>query len=287
MAAVSPDLSTRPSGPILTGMAQSTHPQPVTALPRAPRRLDLLSANIQAGQTTNRYHEYFTGSWKHVLPSRHKRGNLDALAKRVAGFDIVGLQEADAGSLRSGFVNQTHYLAERAGFPFWSHQPNRRMAGIAASANGLLCRVEPDEVVDYPLPSRIPGRGALLTRYGDGEDSLTVVIAHLSLSPRARSAQLAFLGELLAGSGHKVLMGDFNCESDAGEMAPLFRNSPLQPPEHRMPSFPSWRPRRAIDHILVSAGVQVENRWALTDMASDHLGVAARICLSEPTPASD
>lgn len=278
-AAVAPDLSTRPSGPILSGMAQTTRPQPNPVPVRAPRRLDLLSANIQAGHTTKRYREYFTGSWNHVLPSRHKRGNLDALAERVAEFDIVGLQEADAGSLRSGFVNQTHYLAERAGFPFWSHQPNRRMAGISASANGLLCRVEPDEVVDYTLPSRIPGRGALLTRYGDGEDSLTVVIAHLSLSPRARSAQLAFLGELLAGAGHKVLMGDFNCETDAEEMAPLFRNSSLEPPEHRVPSFPSWRPRRAIDHILVSAGVQVENRWALADLASDHLGVAARICL--------
>jgi endonuclease/exonuclease/phosphatase family metal-dependent hydrolase len=42
--------------------------------------------------------------------------------------DIVGLQEADPGSLRSGFTNQTHYLAQRAGFNYWSHQPNRAWA---------------------------------------------------------------------------------------------------------------------------------------------------------------
>ena len=245
------------------------------------RRLDLLSANIQAGHATHRYRDYVTGSWNHVLPSRSKRWNLDSLAEHVAAFDIVGLQESDAGSLRSGFVNQTHYLAERAGFPYWSHQANRRVAGIAASANGLLCKTEPDEVVDYALPSRIPGRGALLVRYGEGADSLTVAIAHLSLSPRARTAQLAFLGELLAGPGHKVLMGDFNCESDTCEMDALFRHSSLEPPEQRIASFPSWQPKRAIDHIFVSHGIEVEQRWALPDMPSDHLAIAARIRLPE------
>lgn len=254
--------------------SQAAAPDPV-------RRLRVLSANIQAGHATSSYRQYLTGSWNHVLPSRDKRSNLNALAEQVAGFDIVGLQEADAGSLRSGFVNQTHYLAERAGFPFWSHQPNRRLAGIAASANGLLCRTEPDEVVDYALPSRIPGRGALLVRYGDGIDSLTIAVAHLSLSPKARSAQLAFLGELLTGPGHKVLMGDFNCECDSTEMDALYRLSPLRPPPDRIPSFPSWQPRRAIDHILVSDEVKVERRWALPDGSSDHLAVAAELVLPE------
>lgn len=251
-----------------------------------PRRLSLLSANIQAGHATNSYRDYLTGSWNHVLPSRHKRGNLDTLATHVSDFDIVGLQEADAGSLRSGFVNQTHYLAERAGFPYWSHQPNRRLAGIAASANGLLCKIEPAEVVDHMLPSRIPGRGALLVRYGEGIDSLTLAIAHLSLSTRARAAQLAFLGELLSGPGHKVLMGDFNCEPDAHEMDVLFRHSSLEPPQERVLTFPSWEPRRAIDHILVSANIDVERRWVLSDISSDHLAVAASIYVPESALAS-
>lgn len=257
----------------------------VTAHAQPPRHLSILSANIQAGHATNSYREYFTGSWNHVLPSPQKRDNLDGLADQVGGFDLVGLQEADAGSLRSGFVNQTHYLAERAGFPYWSHQPNRRLAGIAASANGLLSRFEPDDIVDHALPSRIPGRGALLVRFGEGTDSLTLAIAHLSLSPQARRAQFAFLGELLSGPGHKVLMGDFNCEPDAREMAALLRHCALELPTRRMPSFPSWQPRRAIDHILVSPGIDVEQRWTLPSSSSDHLGVAARIHLPEPATA--
>lgn len=249
-------------------------PQPATATQR--RRVRLLSANIQAGASTRSYRDYVTRPWNHVLPHREKRSNLDALGDLATEFDVVGLQETDPGSLRSGFLNQTHYLAERGGFPFWSHQPNRRVGRIASSANGLLSKLEPDEVLDYALPSRIPGRGVLLARYGKDADAVTVAIAHLSLSPRARAAQLAFLAELLAGPAHSVLMGDFNCECDAAEMEHLYRATSLRPSEERVLTFPSWQPKRAIDHILVSDGIDVHKRWVLPGL-SDHLALAAEL----------
>ena len=242
-------------------------------------RLTLLSANIQAGASTRGYRDYVTRPWSHVLPAREKRDNLDTLADLASEFDVVGLQEADPGSLRSGFLNQTHYLAERGGFPFWSHQPNRRVGRIASSANGLLSRVEPTEVLDYPLPSRIPGRGVLLARYGEGDDSLLVAIAHLSLSIKARMGQIAFLAELLGGARHAVLMGDFNCEPEASEMCALYDRAGLGRPSERLLTFPSWQPRRAIDHILVSSDLKVARRWAFPGALSDHLAVAAELVL--------
>jgi endonuclease/exonuclease/phosphatase family metal-dependent hydrolase len=159
---------------------------------KATAQLRLLSSNILAGGSVGRYRHYVTQSLKQMLPSRSKRGNLDSFAGLLADFDIVGLQEADAGSLRSGFVNQTQYLAEAAGFAYWSHQPNRKIAQFAASSNGLLTRIKPDEVLDYPLPGRIPGRGALWVRFGKGDATLVLVVAHLSLGPAARKRQLAF-----------------------------------------------------------------------------------------------
>lgn len=253
------------------------------------RRLRLLSANIQAGASTRSYSDYVTRPWSHVLPARAKRNNLDALGDLAAAFDVVGLQEADPGSLRSGFLNQTHYLAERAGFPYWSHQPNRRVGRIASSANGLLSRLEPAEVLDYPLPSRIPGRGVLLARYGSGDDSLLVAIAHLSLSIKARTVQIAFLADLLGSAPHAVLMGDFNCEPEAGEMCELYDRAGLMRPGERVATFPSWQPRRAIDHILVSSGIRVERRWAFPGALSDHLALAAELVLPTPLapPTSD
>ena len=241
--------------------------------------LQLLSCNILAGGSVTSYREYVTQSWKHVLPMRSKRGNLERLAKVLSEFDLVGLQEADAGSLRSGFLNQTQYLAEAAGFPYWSHQPNRKIAQFAASSNGLLTRMEPSEVLDYPLPSRIPGRGALWVRFGEGDNSLVVLIAHLSLSAAARKRQIEFLGELIGDSPNVVLMGDLNCTAKSPEIRSLFRHTSLAPPESAPPTFPSWDPTRAIDHIIVSSGMRVEDIWTLPHPVSDHLPIAARVRL--------
>ncbi len=249
---------------------------PTAAAPPAGSRLRLLSCNILAGASVGRYRHYVTRSW---LPHRGKRANLDALAATFADFDLVGLQESDAGSLRSGFLNQTEYLAEAAGFPFWSHQPNRKVAHLAASANGLISRFEPSEVIDYPLPGRIPGRGALYARFGDGADALVVVVAHLSLGPKARARQLDFIAGLLDGHAHAVLMGDLNCVPESAELRQLFGHTTLRPPEARAPTFPSWRPQRAIDHILVSADLHVERLWTLPQAFSDHLPLAAMVSL--------
>lgn len=242
-------------------------------------RLHLLSCNILAGNRIDHYHEYVTRSWRHVLPHRDQRSNLDALAELIGRFDIVGLQEADAGSLRSGFLNQTAYLAETSGMPYWSHQPNRRVARMAASSNGLISRPEPSAIYDHPLPGRIPGRGVLLAHFGLGDDSLVVAIAHLSLGAQARSRQLGFIAELLGDCKHVILMGDLNCDAGGSELAGLFARTRLRPPEHHTPTFPSWNPRRAIDHILVSESMEIERMWALGDAFSDHLPLAAEVRL--------
>jgi endonuclease/exonuclease/phosphatase family metal-dependent hydrolase len=254
------------------------------------RRLRLLSANIQAGASTRRYSDYATRSWSHVLPLGDKRGALDTIADLVAQHDIVGLQESDPGSWRSGFTNQTHYLAERAGFDYWSHQPNRnvglaapnrRVGVVAASANALLSRMEPVEVEDHPLPGRLAGRGVLIARFGRDARSLTVAVAHLSLGAGSRRSQLAFIGELLQDHPNSVLMGDFNCTPEQPEMSVLFQRTRLQPPACTVHTFPSWRPQRAIDHILVGDGLACGGMRAMPAAWSDHLALSIDLDVPE------
>ncbi len=249
--------------------------------------LKVLSANIQAGATTRRYRDYVSRPWTHVLPHPEKRSNLNAIAVAASEFDLVGLQETDPGSLRSGFLNQTHYLAEAAGFDYWSHQANRRVGGIMSSANGLLSRRQPDEVRDYALPGRVAGRGVLWARYGSGAQSLAVLITHLSLGAKSRIAQLGFIAELLQDAPHAVLMGDFNCEPDTQEMRLLHDRCGLDPAEQRLASFPSWQPLRAIDHILTTPHIKVVRQWALPTMLSDHLPIAAELVLPAGLLAAD
>jgi endonuclease/exonuclease/phosphatase family metal-dependent hydrolase len=245
------------------------------------RPLRLLSANIQAGSSTRRYSDYATRSWSHVLPAGNKRGALDTIAELAGGHDIVGLQESDPGSWRSGFTNQTHYLAERGGFDYWSHQPNRRVGSVASSANGLLSKLEPVEVTDHPLPGRISGRGVLMAQFGAGDEGFTIAIAHLSLGTQSRRSQLAFIAELLHDHPHAVLMGDFNCMPDRPEMETLYKRTRLLPPSCMVPTFPSWRPQRAIDHILVTEALAPRELQAFPAALSDHLALSVVLDVPE------
>ncbi|MEW8021016.1 MAG: hypothetical protein G8D58_09610 [gamma proteobacterium symbiont of Phacoides pectinatus] len=129
------------------------------------------------------------------------------IAAMVGRYDIVGLQEVDSGSLRSGFVDQTEYLARQAGFPHWHKQINRRLGRLAQHSNGLLSRIRPAEVREYRLPG-LPGRGAMYCRFGSGRESLVVAIVHLALGRLGRLRQLDFLSEQVSGSAHLVIMGD-------------------------------------------------------------------------------
>ena len=87
----------------------------------AERHLRLLSCNILAGASVKRYREYVTRSLEAVLPGRNKLDNLDRLAEVLPQFDLIGLQEADAGSLR-GMVEPDSTIAPYLGIGY-GHVP--------------------------------------------------------------------------------------------------------------------------------------------------------------------
>lgn len=222
-----------------------------------------------------------TGSWRLAFPSRTRLPNLGRIAQLLKPFDIVGLQEVDGGGLRSQNIIQTQYLGEHAGFPYWHNQVNRRIANLARHSNGLLSRLKPAEIHDYKLPG-LPGRGALLARYGtDRSSSLHVCVVHLALTRRARLRQLGFLGELLQDFSHVVVMGDFNCQPDSPEIRLLATKAGLSDPARDLRTWPSWQPRLMIDHILVTPNLTTENARVLNFPCSDHLPVALEIRLPD------
>jgi endonuclease/exonuclease/phosphatase family metal-dependent hydrolase len=245
------------------------------------RTLRLLSYNIQIGIKTRRYGQYLTHSWKHVLHHPQRFDNLDRIAQLMSEYDLVGVQEADAGSARSGFVNITQYLAASAGFPFWDDQTNRRIGRFAQHSLGVLSRYKPSGITEHKLPGRIPGRGAMAVRFGDGAESLVVLIVHLALSRRGRISQLDFIGDLVNDYRHVVLMGDMNCCSQSEEMELLLTKTLMTEPLHGLNTFPSWRPKRNIDHILVTPTVEVERAEVLDYPLSDHLPVSMEVVLPE------
>jgi endonuclease/exonuclease/phosphatase family metal-dependent hydrolase len=243
------------------------------------QHLRLLSFNIQTGIATSRYRHYLTRSLRHVLPHPERLDNLDRIAGILGRYDIVGLQEVDGGSLRSGFVNQTEYLAMQAGFPHWHAQTNRNLGKFAQHSLGVVSRLRPSLVKELRLPGIIPGRGALMLRYGRGEQALNVLIMHLALSRRARLQQFAYVAEQVCDCRHVILMGDFNCGSASVEMNWLLERTRLREPVHGLHTFPSWRPERNIDHILVSPSLTVNHTRVLPHPISDHLPIEMEVVL--------
>lgn len=259
-------------------MTEVVQPESVVSDPSASGgRLRLLSYNIQTGIATRRFRDYLTHSWRHVLPHPKRLDNLDRIASTIQDFDIVGVQEADGGSLRSGFINLTEYLALQARFPWWYDQTNRDLGKFAQNALGILSRFVPSDIAELRLPGMIPGRGALAVKYGDGDDSLLVMIAHLSLGRRARLRQLAFLAEVMEDARHVVFMGDFNCDTDSLEMNWMQARTSLQAPVSGHGTFPSWRPQRQIDHILVSPSLRVHDVRVIDLALSDHLPIVMEV----------
>jgi endonuclease/exonuclease/phosphatase family metal-dependent hydrolase len=248
------------------------------------RNLKLLSFNIQAGTSTDRYHRYVTDSWRHVLPNVQRVENLNTISSLARDYDFVALQEVDSGSLRSGFINQTRYLATHAGLPFWCHQSNRKVGRFAYPGNGFLGRYEPDLVEEYRLPGTFSGRGALLIRFGSGDTSLTLAAIHLALGRRARGQQLQYLATKLIGLPHVIVMGDLNTPIDSPELERFCEQLELQIPTQDLASYPSWQPQRAIDHILISDGLKAGATHVLPLTISDHCPVALEIGIPDDIP---
>lgn len=213
------------------------------------------------------------------MPHAKRVENLDSIAQLVAPFDMVALQEVDSGSLRSGYINQSRYLANHASMPFWCHQSNRKVGTVAYAGNGFLSRYEPDSVEEHRLPGIIPGRGTLLVRFGDGYDGLDVAVVHLALGKRARALQLRFLARELDSSRNLVVIGDFNTQAHTPHVVELCEILALKAPTSGLATYPSWQPQRAIDHILVSETLHAGTAEVLDVTFSDHCPVALEIDL--------
>lgn len=218
---------------------------------------------------------YISRSWCHFLPHKGRLSNLRDIADVVKDYDIVGLQEVDAGSMRSSFINQVDYLAARGDFLCSQVQVNRNLKPYAMHANGVLSRYPMSKLQKHRLPSKIPGRGAITFYVGQKESAIMVVIAHLALTPKTQKEQLSFIAELIKDEPRAVVMGDFNVEP--AKIAPFLEATGLCLHDDTAFTYPSWKPKRKIDYILSTPFLNVVDYQVLPVPFSDHLPVAMTI----------
>lgn len=245
------------------------------------QQIKLLSYNVQGGIYSRKYSDYVINSWKHVLPHSERLVNLTRIAQLIQQFDVVGVQEVDAGSLRSANVDQIQYLARQAAFPYWYRQINRDLGPFAQHSTGLLSRLRPSQITEHRLPG-LPGRGAVVAEIplADG-GILAIGIVHLALGWRARKRQLVYLAELAESHPLLVLMGDFNCGSNSRSLRAMIRRTGMRGLDRTLKTFPSWRPRHNLDHILVSAPLSILEARVIDYPLSDHLPLSMTLRLPD------
>lgn len=259
-------LPRRPTAGILT-LAAPVPPAPSPGAPlRRPFAFRALTYNIRHGARDD------------------GRVDLEAVARviRASGADVVALQEVDVRQFRSGLEDQARWLGRRLGMEVVFAPTMRR--GLGLYGNALLSRFPVRAAHSLLLPGRLEPRGALVAHLATPGGAVTVVATHLGLSAADRRAQAAALARELAGvRGPVVLLGDWNAEAGAPELAPLLARFLPAAPGPDGPSLTLRRPGGALyaapDRVLVSPGLGVVEARVLPEAVSDHLPVLALLTL--------
>ncbi|NJP17378.1 endonuclease/exonuclease/phosphatase family protein [Streptomyces thermoviolaceus] len=224
--------------------------------------------------------------------------DLDRTARAIRSLDadVVGLQEVDAHwAERSGFADEARELAARLHMryffaPIYDLPPDaghteRRQFGVAVLSRLPVLGAENHEITRLstqepdPVPAPAPGFAEVTVRARG--TVVHVYSTHLDYrsDPSVRRAQVDdMLGVLAADRGPKVLLGDFNAEPGAPELAKLW--GPLADAAPKAgPTYPASAPVTRIDVVAVSPDVRVASARVADVTASDHRPVVADLRL--------
>ena len=249
----------------------------------------------------------------HGFDVRSGRVELAAVTDGVAALDldVLAIQEIDREQDRSGGTDQLAALATKLGWngvfsPSLLGEPVRDWDAAGAGPDpggpaygiGLLSPHPLSEVARLALPGgarrrRIDHRaapGRLLPRWdreprtvlaarlnrADGS-GLVVAATHLSFLAWRGFGQLRRAVSWVAGrGGPAVLLGDLNLPHRA--LRPALSGTGWATAGAAGRTYPAWRPRMQLDHVLV-LGVQVRRPRVLPRGPSDHLAVSAEVLL--------
>ncbi|QTD96541.1 endonuclease/exonuclease/phosphatase family protein [Streptomyces cyanogenus] len=219
-----------------------------------------------------------------------------AAAIRDLDADVVGLQEVDVHwGARSDFTDEARELAGRLRMrvffaPIYDLPPatpggERRQYGVAVLSRFPVRGAWNHEITRLstqtpdPVPAPAPGFAEVTVKVRG--TSVHVYATHLDYrtDPSVRRAQVDdMLAVLAEDRGPKVLLGDFNAEPAAPELAALWGPLTDAAPGGGK-TYPAVDPVRRIDLVTVSPDVAVTGAHESGTTASDHRPVVADLLL--------
>jgi endonuclease/exonuclease/phosphatase family metal-dependent hydrolase len=224
---------------------------------------------------------YGTGGKKRILPWGGYLGrtgsNLDDIIRFIHPLkpDVVGLIEVDGGSYRAGRLNQAqtiagalgHYHAYRCKYGKGVRLV-RRIPVMNQQGNAFLCR---DTIAGANFHYFKKGMKRLVIEME--LDHLVIFLVHLALTFNTRQRQLRDLYNLVRHVKKPLIVaGDFNVLWGEQEIDSfLAATGLLSANRTRVPTFPSWKPKRHLDFILHSPHIRPRHFAVPRVPHSDHL----------------
>src|SRR5690606_14952807 len=187
--------------------------------------------------------------------------------------DLVGLIEIDTGSIRSGLVNQAKQIADSLG-----HYSIYHCKYGATSLNHLMPIVR-KQVNAYHAAPCVEAECFHYLETGIKRliielelEEVSIFLVHMSLKYRHRHDQLRHLHELVKRSRKPVMVaGDFNTFWGDHEIYLFMEASGLKNANRLgLPSYPSRNPRKELDFVLHSKGIEITHFDVPDVRFSDH-----------------
>lgn len=215
----------------------------------------------------------------HDNPFRLEKGSVGYLPKcaeviRSLDPDYVGLQEVDRNSKRAGFMDQTKVVADLSGLH------GEWVEKIPEYGISMLSKRRPLSVEKVLMKGKSHTRALMICDYGD----IVVANSHFPLTGETRlMAAESVRKELNKWVKVKPVffMGDLNALPDSPEMALLKKDFTVISDENT-PTWPSKKPERVIDYIMVSRAHAdrvrvVSRRTVAAPHATDHSAVVVDV----------
>ncbi|MEU1047351.1 endonuclease/exonuclease/phosphatase family protein [Streptomyces sp. NPDC005897] len=230
-----------------------------------------------------------------------------AAALRALDADVIGLQEVDVHwGARSQGLDVAGELARRLGMrvsfaPIYSLDPvtagePRREYGVAvlsrfpvrSATNHEITRLSTQD--ENPVPAPAPGFGEVTLKVRGVPVQVFVTHLDYRADPAVRRAQVADTRRIMAREraelprARQFLLGDFNAEPSAPELAPLWKD--LRDAGAGTPgTYPAEAPVKRIDYVAVDKAVRVRTATVPPEpTASDHRPVVAEVSLPRRIP---
>jgi endonuclease/exonuclease/phosphatase family metal-dependent hydrolase len=256
-----------------------------------------------------------------IKAGRYHPDGLEAVARVIEAQspDVLGLQEVDEHKARTNFIAQADWLtrrlrmrglfapamAEDGGFygvallsrwPIRAHERKELFRPVYTDAASRPHHDSEQRVALGTIVSPLAPYGR--DDGGEGGHSLKVMVTHLGLTADQRMVQVqevADFAQSWRGSHPTLVMGDFNCDPDASELAPLRKRfqeacAVCSVQGDARYTFPSgllgartadgWR--SAIDYVWASPDLKIVSARVLMDesQASDHQPLSVEFELS-------